>query len=107
MQMRKCSSARVKSIPLPDCRLRAVNAKFQERPFDDFTFQPFDSHRSASYGSNFGSSFVQNRADVGGFWNSPATLCVFDVFQDENQKEQRRADEQEEESAGKVEDFQW
>ena len=65
MQMRKSSSVRVKSIPFPD--LRRVNAKFQERPFDDLTFQPFDSHRSASYGSKFGSSFVWNRANVGGF----------------------------------------
>ena len=105
--MRKSSSTWAKSIPLRDWHLRRVNAKFQERPFDDLTFQPFDSHRSASYGSNFGSSFVRNRANVGGFWISPTILYEFDLFQDENQKGQRQADEQEEKSAGKVGDFQW
>ena len=105
--MRKCSSTWAKSIPLRDWHLRRVNAKFQERPFDDLTFQPFDSHRSASYGSKFGSSFVWNRANVGGFWISPTILYEFDVFQEENQKGQWQADEQEEESAGKVGDFQW
>jgi hypothetical protein len=101
--MRMLKSSSVKTFP---GHLRTVNAKFQERPFDDFTFQPFDSRRSASYGSNLGSSSVRNRADVDEVLNSPTTLYVFNVFQDENQKGQRQADEQEEESAEKVGDFQ-